>query len=124
MYSSKHFEATGGHIGTPGSALFAGLGEVSNLTSHTKSNFDDHTAKLNQGGRKITRVYRRSRKTIVRYHFTINTSKKKENTSKYRPKLSTTHYKALIRHIFYYQKYIKSFTLGLLADFLGRLRML
>ena len=95
--------------------------------SHTKSNLDDHTAKLNQGGRKITRVYRRSRKsrkTIVRCQFTINTGKKKENTSKYSPKLSTTHYKALIRHMFYYQKYIKSFTLGLLADFLGRLRML
>ena len=37
------------------------------------------------------------------------------------PKLSTTPFKVLLRHKFYYQKYIKSFTLELLADFLGRL---
>ena len=36
------------------------------------------------------------------------------------PKLSTTPFKVLLRHKFYYQKYIKSFTLELLADFLGR----
>ena len=40
------------------------------------------------------------------------------------PKLSTTPFKVLLRHKFYYQKYIKSFTLELLADFLGRLRIL
>ena len=121
MYSSKHFEATGGHIGTPSPTLFACWGEVCNLTSHTKSNFDDHTAKLNQGGRKITRVYRRSRKsrkTIIRYRFTINTSKKKENTSKYSPKLSTTHYKALIRHISLSKVYKKLYT-GIIGWFLG-----
>ena len=32
--------------------------------------------------------------------------------------------KALLRNKFYYQSYIKSFTLELLADFLGRLRIL
>ena len=41
MYSSKHFEATGGHIGTPGPAFFAGLGVLSIPTTHTNSAWFD-----------------------------------------------------------------------------------
>ena len=48
MYSSKHFEATGGHIGTPDSAFFA---------AHTWR-LIRCTTKLNQGGSKIATVYR------------------------------------------------------------------
>ena len=90
MYSSEHFEATGGHIGTPDPALFAGLRVLSIPTTHTNCFDLMNTAKLNQAGRKITRVYRgsqKSRKTIVGFKCTINTGKKKENTSKYSPKL-------------------------------------
>ena len=36
----------------------------------------------------------------------------------------TKHFNALLRNKFYYQSYIKSFTLELLADFLSRLRSL
>ena len=38
--------------------------------------------------------------------------------------LLTIHFKALLKRQFYYQKYIKSFTIELLADFLGRSRIL
>ena len=31
LSSIKHFEATGGHLGTPGPVFFAGVGAVSNL---------------------------------------------------------------------------------------------
>ena len=36
MYSSKHFEATGGHLGTPGPAFIAGFGILSRMTNPVK----------------------------------------------------------------------------------------
>ena len=91
-----------------------------------------HTAKLNHGGRKITRVYRgsrKSRKTIVRcqlmlVNYTgiiINTGKKKEKTQSKIVNYTPQGYGKIYILL---PKYIKSFTLGLLTDFLGRLRIL
>ena len=72
------------HIGTQGPVFFADLGVVSNLTFHEKKAILMTTpSNLIQVRRKITRAFLmswKSRKINVRWKFTINNYKNKENT--------------------------------------------